>query len=119
MLRFRAWGLLLLLASCTPGAEPPAPAVETPAAWQAKTGAGPVWLDAVWWRGFQPPALNRLIEAARGGSFDLAAAIACVRQADAQVRINGASLLPTLDPTAPIGSRSANATCGTPGKRWQ
>ena len=99
----RTWGLLLLLASCSWGGEPPAAAVETPAAWQSETGDGPTWPDAAWWQGFHSADLDRLIETARADNFDIAAAIARVRQADAQVRIAGAPLLPTLDATANAG----------------
>src|SRR5271165_3236455 len=112
MMRVRVGGLVLLLASCTPAAEPPAPAVETPVGWQAETGGGPTWPDAVWWRGFHSPELDRLIEAARGGNLDIAAAIARVRQADAQVRIAGAALLPTLDATANASWQQVGVTRG-------
>jgi len=112
MLRARVWGPVLLLAACTPGAEPPAPAVETPAGWQAETEAGPTWPDAAWWRGFGSPELDRLIEAARAENFDIAAAIARVRQADAQARIAGAALLPTLDATASPGWQQEGLTRG-------
>jgi outer membrane protein TolC len=115
MLCARAWGLLLLLASCSPGAEPPAPAVETPSGWQAEIGDGPTWPDAAWWQGFRSPALDRLIAAARADNFDIAAAIARVRQADAQVRIAGAALLPTLDATANAGWQQAGVTRGVAG----
>jgi multidrug efflux system outer membrane protein len=112
MLRLRMLGVLLLLAACTPATEPPAPAVETPASWQAETGAGPTWPDAVWWRGFRSPELDRLIEASLGANFDIAAAIARVRQADAQVRIAGAALLPTLDASANASWQQVGITRG-------
>ena len=65
-------------------------------------GANPVnspqiWPQTDWWRGFRSAELDRLIAAAQAGSFDIQAAIARVRQADAQVRISGAALLPTVD----------------------
>ena len=49
--------------------------------------------------GFDSSTLNALIAAARAQNFDIVAAIARVRQADAQVRIAGVPLLPTLDAT--------------------
>jgi multidrug efflux system outer membrane protein len=112
MLGLRMLGVLLLLAACTPATEPPPPAVETPASWQAETGTGPTWPDAVWWRGFRSPELDRLIEASLGANFDIAAAIARVRQADAQVRIAGAALLPTLDATANTSWQQVGVTRG-------
>lgn len=75
-----------------------------PDAFKASTAAAPaVWPDATWWRGFASPDLNSLIEAARVHNLDIAAALARIRQADAQLRIAGAPLLPTLS-----GSSGAN-----------
>lgn len=69
-----------------------------PAAYRATSEtAAAAWPSADWWRGFASPELDGLIEAARTRNFDIAAAIARVRQADAQVRIAGASLLPNID----------------------
>ena len=121
MSHVRIWAPLLLLAGCATATEPPAPAVETPTAWQSETGVGPTWADAAWWRGFRSAELDGLIDAALDGSFDIAAAIARVRQADAQVRIAGAPLLPTLDATGNaswqqegvslgLGTKSATST---------
>jgi NodT family efflux transporter outer membrane factor (OMF) lipoprotein len=58
--------------------------------------AAAAWPSVAWWRGFKSPELNGLIEDARARNFDIAAAIARVRQADAQVRIAGAPLLPDI-----------------------
>jgi NodT family efflux transporter outer membrane factor (OMF) lipoprotein len=58
------------------------------------------WPAADWWRGFHSPALDQLIEQARTENFDIAAAVARVRQADAQVRIAGAALLPDVSAAA-------------------
>ena len=64
------------------------------------------WPTDDWWTGFGSPELNALIDLARKQNFDIAAAIARVRQADAQVRIAGAPLLPTLNGTASAGWES-------------
>jgi NodT family efflux transporter outer membrane factor (OMF) lipoprotein len=50
-----------------------------------------------WWRGFRSRELTSLIEQATTANFDIAVAIAQIVQADAQVRIAGAPLLPTFD----------------------
>ena len=50
-----------------------------------------------WWRNFRSPELDGLIERARAYNNDLAAAAARVIQADAQVRISGAPLLPRAE----------------------
>jgi NodT family efflux transporter outer membrane factor (OMF) lipoprotein len=56
-----------------------------------------VWPAADWWRGFGSAQLDDLIAEAEHSNDDLAGAIARVQEADAQVRIAGAPLLPSLD----------------------
>ena len=52
------------------------------------------WPSADWWGGFQSAELSRLITSGRTANDDLAAAIARVREADDQVTISTAPLLP-------------------------
>jgi NodT family efflux transporter outer membrane factor (OMF) lipoprotein len=86
---------VLMLAGCDLGPDYHRPSVDIPAAYRATPqSATAAWPSADWWRGFNSPELNGLIEQARVQNFDIAAAIARVRQADAQVRIAGAPLLP-------------------------
>ena len=54
------------------------------------------WPSAEWWRGFGSPELNDLIAQAQKANDDIGAAVARVRQADAQVQIAGSPLLPSL-----------------------
>ncbi|MFZ6764933.1 efflux transporter outer membrane subunit [Pseudoroseomonas sp. WGS1072] len=96
--RFPAIPLLLgLLAACGPRPEPVLSGLGPAPAFRAADPAAPVhWPDPEWWRGFRAPELDRLMALAMQGNFDLAAAAARVRQADAQLRITGAALLPTV-----------------------
>lgn len=57
------------------------------------------WPNPDWWRGFGSPELDGLMAEAMAANNDIAAAIARIRQADAQIRIAGATLLPTIDLT--------------------
>ena len=92
--------LVLLLAACDLGPDYKRPELDIPPAWRATpASAAQAWPSAEWWRGFNSPELNRLIDDAREGSFDIQAAIARVRQADAQLAIAGAPLLPTVSAT--------------------
>ncbi len=50
-----------------------------------------------WWRGFRSRELTEIIENAREANLDIAAAVARIVQADAQSRIAGAPLLPSID----------------------
>jgi NodT family efflux transporter outer membrane factor (OMF) lipoprotein len=50
-----------------------------------------------WWRGFRSRELTQLMEEAQTVNLDIAAAVARLVQADAQARITGAALLPSLN----------------------
>ncbi len=88
---------LLALANCDLGPEYRRPALDIPPAYRASASTGETaWPSPEWWHGFASPQLDTLIAQARRENFDLLAAIARVQQADAQVRIAGAALLPAL-----------------------
>jgi outer membrane protein, multidrug efflux system len=96
-----ASGAVSLLAGCDIGHDYQRPALDLPDAYRATPAtAATAWPSPDWWRGFQSPELNTLIDQARTRNFDIAAAIARVRQADAQVRIAGAPLLPNISGNA-------------------
>jgi len=69
-----------------------------------------------WWRGFHSRELTLLMEEAQTANLDIAVAIAKIIQADAQVRIVNAALLPTLDANA-SATRSRASTAGGSGGR--
>ena len=86
-----------LAGGCTLGPPYQRPKLGLPDAFAATSdGAQQAWPLPGWWRGFGSVELDALIERARDYNTDLAAAAARVIQADAQVRINGAPLLPSL-----------------------
>ncbi|MEG2630366.1 MAG: TolC family protein, partial [Comamonas sp.] len=99
--------LLALLAGCAATrSDYQAPAVILPAAWQqASTAAAAAQLPERWWRQFNDPALDRLIESALARSNDLAAAAWRVRQAQLQAGIAATALAPTV-----AGRASSNAS---------
>jgi NodT family efflux transporter outer membrane factor (OMF) lipoprotein len=70
------------------------------------TGAE-VWPKTDWWQAFGSDELNGLIVEAQKSNFDLAAAIARVKQARAETGIAGSALFPTLD-VAGSATRSRN-----------
>ena len=92
--------LAAALAGCaTKVAVPEAPpAVDVPASWtnSAKRGLADR-VDADWWKRFGNAELTGLVAAGQGSNLDLIAARARVRQAEAQARIAGVQLLPTVD----------------------
>ena len=108
--------LALALSACSLGPAYRRPSIPAPAAWQTPAAAAMPqgWPSADWWSGFHSAELSRLMTTGRAANDDLAAAIARVREADAQVRISSAPLLPSLDGDA-SGSRqrSISPTSGS------
>jgi outer membrane protein, multidrug efflux system len=94
-----ALGCLLLTAACSLGPRYHRPSIAAPDGWR-DAGAPGAWPSRDWWRGFHSAELERLLGEARSANDDLAAAIARVRQADAQRRIAGAPLLPSVGASA-------------------
>lgn len=86
----------------------------TPARFAEADGeAAPDWPDAGWWQAFRSGELDRLIADALDANVDLRVAAARLRQADAQVRVAGSSLLPSLDASAGGGrTRSSREVDG-------
>ena len=104
--------LLLPLTACALWMDFEPPQTETPQHWatQADTSATTTWPDNEWWKSFKSEPLTAQIEQASSENYDMAAAVARVRQADAQVQINGAALLPSINAT---GAADRNRTAGT------
>ena len=86
-----------LLAGCSIGPDYTQPSLALPAAYRAtQASAAEAWPSRDWWRGFGSPTLDGLIADAIANNFDILAAIGRVEQADAQVRISGSPLLPSV-----------------------
>ncbi|WP_244542055.1 efflux transporter outer membrane subunit [Afipia sp. GAS231] len=98
----RSLAVVCLVASsagCVLTSDLPDPALEVPNGYKAARLAtatdAPPTLD--WWRGFRSAELTQLMEEAQTVNLDIAAATARFVQADAQARIAGAPLLPSLN----------------------
>ncbi|MCH8686759.1 efflux transporter outer membrane subunit [Pedomonas mirosovicensis] len=89
----------LLLAACGLPPERPVPPqarVTAPTGWREPTNAlGQV--ETNWWRAFGDPALAALVEAALANNTDVAAALARVEEARAQIRLARSAALPQLN----------------------
>jgi NodT family efflux transporter outer membrane factor (OMF) lipoprotein len=93
-----AFSLAAASAGCILTKDLPDPALEIPDGYRAArltSVDAPPTLD--WWRGFRSSELTTLMEEAQTVNLDIAAATARIIQADAQARIAGAALLPTLN----------------------
>jgi NodT family efflux transporter outer membrane factor (OMF) lipoprotein len=86
------------LSGCIIGTERPELNLEVPAAYRAAPrGNADVSVPMVdWWRGFRSSELTALMDNAQVHNLDIAVAIAQIVQADAQVGVSGAALLPSL-----------------------
>jgi len=90
---------LVALAGCGDGPEDRDPALDIPGGWKAEGPPGTAWPDTGWWRAFGSAQLDGLIRTAQRNNQDIGAAVARVLQADAQARIAGAPLLPSIGAT--------------------
>ncbi|MGA7985995.1 MAG: TolC family protein, partial [Burkholderiales bacterium] len=104
----------LALAACATTSSPPAPAPAMPSAWAEPGTTDAVALTRDWWRHFDSTELSPLIDAALRASPDMAIAAERVGQAEAQVRIAGASLFPALN----VGAGTARRETRPPGGGW-
>lgn len=78
------------------------------------SGSPTSWPAADWWRSFGSETLDGLIAEAERNNDDLAGAIARVREADAQARIAGAALLPSLDAGVTVARQRAQVSGAGP-----
>jgi outer membrane protein, multidrug efflux system len=87
-----------VLSGCIIGTERPELNLEVPANYRAapKASADAAVPIVDWWRGFRSSELTALMNDAQVYNLDIAVAIAQIVQADAQVGVSGAPLLPTL-----------------------
>lgn len=85
-----------LLAACSIGPDYQRPATAAPPRWDGQAAVVASWPSLTWWREFRSPRLDGLMKEAETANFDMAAAMARVRQADAQAKIAGANLLPSV-----------------------
>jgi len=84
------------------------PEVPVAGTWNETTPADAAAVSPTWWTDFGSPELESLVAAALAGSPDLAIATERVQQAEAQVRVVGASLFPMLSAgTSASGGRTS------------
>ncbi|WP_024513866.1 efflux transporter outer membrane subunit [Bradyrhizobium sp. Tv2a-2] len=103
------------LSGCILGSERPELNLDVPAAYRAapKGAAADRAVPALdWWHGFRSSELTALMDAAQVYNYDIAVAIAQIVQADAQVGVSGAALLPTISGNA-SSERERTASSGS------
>src|SRR5581483_3807037 len=109
--------LPLVLAVCDLGPGPVKPTIKMPTQWDATTAhdlaAANVWPDPEWWKSFGSAELDSLEAEAKTNNLDLAAAAARVQQAEAQLRVSGSTLWPTLSLGTDLRQRGPTGDEGT------
>ena len=74
------------------------PAIAIPNHWQLSAGHHEQnWSENNWWMHFGSAELTQLVYQGKTSNLEIAAAISRIRQAEAQARIAGVSLLPNVD----------------------
>jgi outer membrane protein, multidrug efflux system len=103
-------GMVVGSAGCILTQDLPDPALDIPQGYKAARLTAPDAPPSLdWWRGFRSPELTTLMEEAQTVNLDIAAATARFIQADAQARVAGAPLLPSLSGT---GQQTYSRTSG-------
>lgn len=89
--------ITILLNACAVTGNPPAPAPAMPLTFSERSDPDAAEPASNWWSAFGSPELSSLITAALAANPDLSIAAERVLQAEAQVRIAGATLFPALN----------------------
>lgn len=89
--------VVLALTGCGTTSPMLKPNVSAPVAWNEAVPQNGAAVSTAWWSTFGSNELQSLVADALAGSPDLAIAMERVRQAEAQVRVAGASLFPSID----------------------
>lgn len=111
--RLSASILCIALAGCSVGPEYARPNAPVPAAFSERADASAAWPSAEWWRGFGSSELDQYMGEARQANYDLAAALARVREADALAKVAGAALLPSVNAGGAAVHERVLATSGS------
>src|SRR5215475_4857887 len=103
-----------VLSGCIIGTERPDLNLEITDSYRAapKGGADAAVPAVDWWRGFRSRELTSLMDAAQLNNLDIAVAMAQIIQADAQVGVSGAALLPTLTGDATAERQKVSSSTG-------
>ncbi len=114
--------MLPALSGCFVDTEHPDPELEVANKYRYGSRNADIALPALdWWRSFRTAELTNLMELAQTANLDIAVAVAQIIQADGQVRVSGAPLLPQVNanflntrtrspPAAGIGRKGAVIT---------
>ena len=96
-MKYKTLILCTILASCTVGQDYTKPEVKLPEKWHSANGAEQTELQNNWWKNFNDPILEQLIEKTNKGNLDLKIAEERIAQARASQDSASTDLLPHAD----------------------
>ncbi|ABI56756.1 efflux transporter outer membrane subunit [Alkalilimnicola ehrlichii MLHE-1] len=107
-----ALAAVLILAGCAVGPDYQAPEMDLPEAWPESSlladGERAAWVD--WWKRFDDPTLNQLVERAVANNLDIRLQAARLEEARARLGMASAEQLPTVDLQAEAARERGPAT---------
>lgn len=113
--------LAALLAGCAVGPDYQRPSTLLPNTYNVAAGAqasapgsNPAAVDPEWWKRFQDPALNSLVDMAFAHNTDVAAAVARVEEAQAVSNLARAAFIPEVDLNGSGSRTRASTVTATP-----
>ena len=89
-----------ILGACTVGPDYSSPKTDVPQSWLASSSTEEVQLQANWWKHFNDPVLDKLIEKAESSNFDLKIAENRITEARASRQMAKSDLLPQANAKA-------------------
>ncbi|HEX2441176.1 MAG TPA: efflux transporter outer membrane subunit [Methylomirabilota bacterium] len=111
--RVMAVALVASLSGCAIVSPQLKPEVPVAGGWNESAPADAAAVTPTWWTSFGSTELGALVAEALAGSPDLAIATERVNQAEAQVRVAGASLFPQLNLGGDASAHRSGSTTGT------
>lgn len=112
-MKFKQQLTLILLALSAAGCSTLWPEYEKPPIELPAAPPKPVSIDRQWWKTFEDPILNALVEEALLNNWDLAKAAANVAEAKAAAASARSQLFPRVDGVANVGSKRRQLTLGS------
>ena len=111
----RAFGLLIILAGCVVGPDYQRPDVDVPQSWRAAAADTQALRADEWWKLFDDPLLDRLVDAALAGNRDIKIAAARILEARANVVVARSFLYPQVTAQTTAARTRAASSVTPPG----
>ncbi len=116
MVRYSVLASILLFSACSLAPNRNLPVLESvpeaPGAFAAAVADSGAYRPLSWWKSFEDPVLDRVIEEVLSSNFDLAGAVARVQQAQSRAGVSRASAFPLLQPSVSVNDFEGPTNAG-------